>query len=471
MTRILTTESAQHIAGHGRHFQLIVDVHLLLMRDGRVLLGRRANTGYGDGAYEPPSGRLGERETIVEAAVRAAAEEAGIALDPAGVTLAHVMHDVSGAGRIAFFLAADGWEGPVGGAAGGYSDLGWFPLDALPANMIDRARVAVRNFAAGTRFSTYPSFGLLSLDWLLMQLVKTHGSLNEIFALDAVPSAWASGAALREFVRAVCDRDSWTGGGDGIYLYDASSPRARAWFFNPDGSSAEFCGNGMRGLGRLIMDMRGTDAETVAVGDGSYAVRRAPSTPEGVSRVVLEHPALAFGDGELPPEFAGFTAVSVPNPHVIRVVDSYSEPELIAAGKRADEAFPEGANVSFLLAIAEGDVFVRTFERGAGLTPSCGSGMAASRAAYAKVTGTDPERPLLVRNVGGVAEVAMRIRDGQWFPVVSGNATVVYRAEAGMAGEQLGPVDYEPAENEAYAVLDERNTAALKSAGIVTAHP
>ena len=75
------------------------------------------------------------------------------------------MHDVSGAGRMAFFLTADGWRGDAGQAAAGtgmrsYSDFGWFPLTELPANMIDRARVAVRNFAAGARFSTYPAFGM-----------------------------------------------------------------------------------------------------------------------------------------------------------------------------------------------------------------------------------------------------------------------------------------------------------------------
>jgi len=152
---------AADTARHNRHFQLIVDVHLLLITDGEVLLGRRANTGYGDGAYEPPSGRLAERETLVEAAVRVGDAQVGIALDPALVTLAHVMHDVSGAGRMAFFLTADGWEGETGAATNSYSDLGWFPLSELPANMIDRARVAVRNFAAGARFSTYPAFGML----------------------------------------------------------------------------------------------------------------------------------------------------------------------------------------------------------------------------------------------------------------------------------------------------------------------
>ncbi|MGD0702422.1 MAG: NUDIX domain-containing protein [Trebonia sp.] len=167
MTKTLMQPLAAETARNNRHFQLIVDVHLLLLSDGDLLLGRRANTGYGDGAYEPPSGRLAERETLVEAAVRVAAAQVGIGLDPARVSLAHVMHDVSGHGRMAFFLTADGWERPGGadtpaGIAGtqSYSDFGWYPLTELPANMIDRARVAVRNYAAGARFSTYPAFGM-----------------------------------------------------------------------------------------------------------------------------------------------------------------------------------------------------------------------------------------------------------------------------------------------------------------------
>ena len=330
-----------------------------------------------------------------------------------------------------------------------------------------------------------------------MRLVKTHGSLNEIFAMDATPASWASDAELREFVRRVCDRDAWTGGSDGIYLYDASSPQTQAWFFNPDGSSAEFCGNGMRGLGRLILDLRGTDAEVVVSGGRSYTVRRSESTPEGVRQVLVELPPVEFS-APPPPPFAGYTAVTVPNPHVIAVVSDYSEPDLIEMGKRAAEVFPEGANVSFLLPLAASDViaapkppaipstpsvldapsasdapeiFVRTFERGAGLTPSCGSGVVASRAAYSRVTGLDPGERLVVRNAGGVAAAYIRVRDGSWFPVLEGNATVVYRAEVDPSGRQSGPLDYAAEENAAYAALDEQNTAYLKSRGVTTAHP
>ncbi|HTR93562.1 MAG TPA: hypothetical protein VMI73_17670 [Trebonia sp.] len=308
-----------------------------------------------------------------------------------------------------------------------------------------------------------------------MRLVKTHGSLNEIFALEATPDDWASDAALRDFVRRVCDRSSWTGGSDGIYLYDLSGQHARAWFFNPDGSSAEFCGNGMRGLGRLILDLRGTDTEVVSSGGRDYTVHRAASTPEGVRQVLLELPPLRFDNAALPEPFEDFTAVAVPNPHVIAVVGEYSEPDLIELGKRADEAFDEGANVSFLLPLESAggapEVFVRTFERGAGLTPSCGSGVVASRAAWSRVSGLDPERRVVVRNAGGVAAATIHVRDGAWHPVLEGNATVVYRADVDPDGNQAGSVEWAADENAAYVALDERNVAFLTSHGITTAHP
>ncbi len=133
--------------------RVVVDVILLLIAGDKILLRERANTGYGDGAYEPPSGQLADRETIVETAIRVAWDEAGILIGPENVSLAHVMHDVSGSGRIAFFLAASGWEGEPTSP-----DVRWFPLWNLPTNMLDRARVALRSCADGMRFSTYPSF-------------------------------------------------------------------------------------------------------------------------------------------------------------------------------------------------------------------------------------------------------------------------------------------------------------------------
>jgi 8-oxo-dGTP diphosphatase len=141
-------------AGVERRRSVVVDVILLLMRNDRILLRERANTGYGDGAYEPPSGQLADRETILETAIRVASAQAGIAISAENVSLAHVMHDVSGSGRIAFFLTVAGWRGERFAPG-----VRWFPLGDLPTNMLDRARVALRNYAEGMRFSTYPRIG------------------------------------------------------------------------------------------------------------------------------------------------------------------------------------------------------------------------------------------------------------------------------------------------------------------------
>jgi 8-oxo-dGTP diphosphatase len=141
-------------AGVSPRRRVVVDVILLLTSHGRVMLRERANTGYGDGAYEPPSGELADRETIVETAIRVASA-AGIVISAENVSLAHVMHDVSGSGRIAFFLSVSGWAGQPTPP-----DAGWFPLADLPTNMLDRARVALRNYADGMHFSTYPAFAL-----------------------------------------------------------------------------------------------------------------------------------------------------------------------------------------------------------------------------------------------------------------------------------------------------------------------
>ena len=127
----------------------------------------------------------------------------------------------------------------------------------------------------------------------MAEILNAHGSRNDIFVVPLTPRDFASDAGLRAFVRRLCDR-AGPFGGDGIYLYDAAPPIPEAWFFNPDGSSAEFCGNGMRCLGRVVLDRRGADAAVIRSGQAEYTVRRAATTGEGVRQISLEHPAVDF---------------------------------------------------------------------------------------------------------------------------------------------------------------------------------
>jgi diaminopimelate epimerase len=236
----------------------------------------------------------------------------------------------------------------------------------------------------------------------------------------------------------------------------------------------------MRCLGRVIMDLRGTGTAVIRSGEREYTVRRAPARA-GVPQVTLEHPPVDFepeapvavgpGLAELDPDLV-FTAVSIPNPHLVAIVDKYVESDLIAMGERIAarrDLFPAGANLSVLLPLGPDEVFVRTYERGAGLTASCGSGMAAARAVYSRLGRAAPERRVLIRNAGGTAEVSLAVRDGRWCPVLTGNATFVYRAHVDLdRGLPAGPVlERYPEEARAYAALEEQNAARLRDAGIL----
>jgi len=330
----------------------------------------------------------------------------------------------------------------------------------------------------------------------MAEILNAHGSKNDIFVMARRPQDFASEADLRAFVRHLCDRQG-PFGGDGIYLYDAHLPVPQAWFFNPDGSAAEFCGNGMRCLGRVILDLRGSQTATIRSGAREYTVRRGPAPPGGVRQVVLEHPPVEFDPRppavpvvaglspavevslpELDPDPAtlAFTAVTIPNPHLVAVIDKYVESDLVAMGERVaarPDRFPAGANLSVLLPLAPAEVFVRTFERGAGLTASCGSGMAAARAVYSRLGRADPEREVVIRNAGGMATASLRVVGGRWFPVLQGNATFVYRADVDpdrlASGHDLsaGREPY-PDEIRAYSAAEHENADRLHAAGVET---
>lgn len=142
-------------------------VHLFLLRNGdEVLLLRRANTGYEDGSYSVVAGHLDGGEEVVAAAIREAREEAGIALDPADLTIVGVMHRRADDGeRIDFFLTAARWSGAVTNAEPHKCDeLAWFPLDALPANVIPYVRRALDTYCRSPASRWFESYGWDGLD-------------------------------------------------------------------------------------------------------------------------------------------------------------------------------------------------------------------------------------------------------------------------------------------------------------------
>jgi diaminopimelate epimerase len=226
---------------------------------------------------------------------------------------------------------------------------------------------------------------------------------------------------------------------------------------NSDGSEAETCLNGLRCVARAGFEALGIDAARVKLKTSSAEVARVADLAPGVFTVrETAGPAgtdtAAFPIAGVPPRLIDgiiphlgstrrFTAVTMPNPHLISFVEAIDDAELSAIGaicEAAPDWLPNRANVSFV-ELRGADLFVRTFERGVGLTNSCGSAMAASSYA-ACLTGRLPfGKPLTVFNKGGRVR-AEAAADGM--VTLAGNATVEWEAEVdvNLATETAGPV-------------------------------
>lgn len=126
-------------------FKLIPTSHLILIKDSKILLLRRFNTGYEDGNYSVVAGHLDGDETFIQAMVREAKEEAGIAIKPEDLEVVHVMHrKCPNEERIDFFIQAKSWVGePKIMESHKCDDLSWFELDNLPHNVIPYVKQAI----------------------------------------------------------------------------------------------------------------------------------------------------------------------------------------------------------------------------------------------------------------------------------------------------------------------------------------
>ncbi|WP_245679203.1 NUDIX hydrolase [Actinomadura hibisca] len=113
-----------------------MDALLILIRDGHVLLAQRAGTGYADGRWNLPSGKLEAGETIAQAAIREAHEEIGVRIAEHDLRFAHLIHyrNHLGNARMGTFFEVRRWDGePCNAEPHKCSQIAWWPLDRLPA--------------------------------------------------------------------------------------------------------------------------------------------------------------------------------------------------------------------------------------------------------------------------------------------------------------------------------------------------
>jgi ADP-ribose pyrophosphatase YjhB (NUDIX family) len=119
-------------------------VHVVLRRDGEILLMRRAGTGFFDGLFSLPGGHVEDGESLAQAASRELLEETGVQLAPEALRRIGVVHRRSDSNRIDFFLRASAWRGEPKIVEPDKCDaLGWFAPDALPENLVPYVRQAL----------------------------------------------------------------------------------------------------------------------------------------------------------------------------------------------------------------------------------------------------------------------------------------------------------------------------------------
>ena len=266
-----------------------------------------------------------------------------------------------------------------------------------------------------------------------MKFVKMHGAGNDYVVIDAWRKAVPRPGAL---ARRMCDRRFGVGSDGLILLLPPVKRRAggagradlRMRMFNPDGSEAQMCGNGIRCLGKLAYDLgrvkgREFRVETKA---GLRRLRllrtrgRIAWLEVAMGEPILERSAIPVAGGEGPCLGERLRVgrwnltvhcLSVGNPHCViftrnlRWRRPLAEFPVTDLGPQVERHpfFPQRTNVEFVEVASPAHIRVRTWERGAGETLACGTGAVA--AAVAGMLRGWLERKVVVEVLGGRLQV------------------------------------------------------------------
>jgi 8-oxo-dGTP diphosphatase len=140
-------------------FRLSVSVFVIVLDEGRVLLLRRAHTGWQDGCYSLPAGAVDGGEPLDHAASRELREETGLVAAPSDLRLAHLLHcrrGDRGDEWLGAFFIAERWAGdPALTELDKHDAIGWFASDNLPEPTIAYTSQGLRFSIDGRTFSTF----------------------------------------------------------------------------------------------------------------------------------------------------------------------------------------------------------------------------------------------------------------------------------------------------------------------------
>jgi diaminopimelate epimerase len=253
----------------------------------------------------------------------------------------------------------------------------WFAGDAK----VKRTRAIVRHFGGCARAAD--RLYCRAMDEL--DFHKMHSLGNDFVIVDRRSGKLSLSVAQ---IRSIADRRRGVGCDQLLSLEPSQRADLFMRVYNPDGSEAEACGNGTRCVARLIMEQHATsrarietraDVLVVTAGVQGYTVDM--GRPRfGWDEIPLAQPmdtlALDLALGPL----AEPVAVNMGNPHAVFLVDDAEAVALEQLGPELEHhpLFPERANIGVAEVRDPRTIRLRVWERGAGLTPACGSGACAA---------------------------------------------------------------------------------------------
>ncbi len=262
-------------------------------------------------------------------------------------------------------------------------------------------------------------------------LTKAHGAKNTYLIVDEFGKVIVPEELKPEFVRQACADnklliDSEEFPSDGVLFVQKATKRGhdlRYRMFNPDGSEAEMCGNGMRCFAKYVFEKGIMKKRKFRVQAKARTI--IPEiTKEGLIKVDMGKPVFEskkipvltkkkrFVDQPVVVNGSVYrvTAVSMGNPHAIVQVDGLDDFDVEEVGRkiRSMAIFPEGVNVTFFQKIGKNRLTARTYERGVEReTHACGTGITACAAAACLLKVCNKKKPVEISAKGGMLQAVI----------------------------------------------------------------
>ena len=223
-------------------------------------------------------------------------------------------------------------------------------------------------------------------------------------------------------------------GSDGLILI-GRSPEAdfTMRIINADGLEGQMCGNASRCLGKYVYERGLTTKTTISMltragmkmlyldVDDNGIVQ---SVSVDLMEPVLEDPAQFLSEGEPLPEGV---FVSIGNPNYVIFVDDINAVDLVNDGPKLEfhSRFPQRCNIEFAQVLPDGNLRMRVWERGSGITMACGTGACATLVAAA-CTGRTGRKATIIMD-GGSLNIEWRESDNHIY--MQGPATTVFEGD------------------------------------------